>query len=146
MKSIVPMLAPLLAGCSGDGAGRPDAEVPPDAEWCPSSQALSGCNPVSQTGCAAGEKCTWQYHAEGYGQVACVPAGPIPLDGACDFVAPGPTGGYDDCAAGLFCGGGTCKSICMDAPDSCPLDTAQCVTYPGAFDCFGVGIGLCEPI
>jgi hypothetical protein len=79
----------------------------------------AGCNPLTQAGCRAGEKCTWLLDALMplyAGHVGCVPDGTAGAGDACAFGAPGDTG-YDNCAKGLVCGDhrggvGICKRIC----------------------------------
>jgi hypothetical protein len=142
MKNVIVLLV-LVAACGDDGGSSPiDASTEPDAILCGST-----CNPFSQTGCAADEKCTWQQITETEGVVACVPDGTVALGDVCTIMDPGETAGYDDCVGGTFCRG-VCKEICVDAPDSCPDMQAACAVYVGVFDgeCVDVTYGLCEPI
>lgn len=142
MKLFVLLLAATVAGCGGDGSSIVDAAAV-DGDEC---SLASGCNPISQTGCEADQKCTWQQVTETEGWIACVPDGTVALGDACTTMEPGETMGYDDCARGGYCRG-VCKEICTDAPDSCELQTSECVVYAGVFDeCVDVGTGLCEPI
>src|SRR5688500_6936904 len=70
-------------------AGRRDAAPPaPDASTVApdGSPEASACNPVTQQGCAEGEKCSWivaQVAPTFLGQTACVRDGNVPLGGAC---------------------------------------------------------------
>src|SRR5262244_3631108 len=57
------------------------------------------CNPLTQAGCAAGEKCTWLLDAlmpQYVGHIGCVPDGTANVGEACIYGAPGVTG-YDGC-------------------------------------------------
>lgn len=138
-------LALAVAACGDNSPVLIDADPSPDTDWCGSSLFLSACNPVSQTGCNPGQKCTWQTVNESTGRIACVPTGTVPEGGACTFLPPGETEGYDDCVGGHYCNGGVCQRICTDAPDSCPFATSACSTYPGLFeDCASVSTGVCD--
>jgi hypothetical protein len=130
----------LLAACGGgskthtivviDG-GSDDGGVPPT------------CNPLTQTGCNAGEKCTWiidQVMPMYVGHIGCEANGSVAVGGACMFGAPGATG-FDNCSKGSVCsafggtgGTGTCKQIC-DNQGGNPMCDAQhvCVTYSKLF-------------
>jgi hypothetical protein len=99
------------------------------------------CNPLTQAGCMAGEKCTWLLDAlmPAYvGHVGCAPDGTANAAESCMYGAPGASG-YDNCKKGLVCGnyrGGTgiCKTIC-DQQGGAPNcgTTHVCVTYSGLF-------------
>src|SRR5262245_5696731 len=119
------------------------------------------CNPVAQTGCKTGEKCTWIVDINGtmttneVGHIGCAPVGASPLaDGAActDAVAPSATStGYDNCIAGDLCISRKCKPICDPqtvaggAAGACKTDFA-CTTYAGVFDSAGPAVaGVCEP-
>jgi hypothetical protein len=103
--------------------------------------ALGQCNPLTQAGCAAGEKCTWLLDAlmpQYVGHIGCAPDGTAAVGDSCMYGAPGATG-YDACSKGSVCGnyrGGTgvCKQIC-DQQGGMPACDAQhvCVTYSGLF-------------
>jgi hypothetical protein len=77
------------------------------------------CNPLTQTGCASGEKCTWIVDAadatSSVGHIGCAPTGP--REDACTRNPPGLTG-YDDCVEGKYCAGpatggtGVCEALC----------------------------------
>ncbi|HEY5945047.1 MAG TPA: hypothetical protein VIV40_06120, partial [Kofleriaceae bacterium] len=99
------------------------------------------CNPLMQTGCAAGEKCTWLVDAitpQYVGHIGCAMDGTAAVGDACMYGMPGATG-YDNCAKGAVCGNyrggaGTCKQIC-DQQGGAPACDPQhvCVTYSGLF-------------
>ncbi len=100
-----------------------------------------GCNPLSpvgEQGCITGQKCTWvrvQDAPEVLGRLACVPDGSVALDGACVRGPTGETTGYDDCAAGGICIGGTCHDICGfdgSANAACGADF-HCTRYAQLF-------------
>jgi hypothetical protein len=106
--------------------------------------AMKVCDPLLQTDCPAGKKCTWLVDAQMpnfVGHIGCAPQGTVQLGGECTYGAPGETG-YDDCAGGLVCSGfkattgkGICKQICDQQggmPD-CGTE-GVCVVYADLFD------------
>jgi hypothetical protein len=109
------------------------------------------CNPMLQTGCMAGEKCTWVVDVAGpmqLGHVDCVPDGTVARGDNCNAAT---AGGADNCVAGNLCISGQCKPICDpqlvegSAAGACPINFA-CSLYEGFFESGGVAIaGVCEP-
>src|SRR5262245_33556835 len=95
----------FVAACGGgdDGAGPSDAPVridtatpadaPPtiDARQVDAPPVGGPCNILTQSGCAAGQKCTWIRASVSppLGQVGCAPAGTVATNAACSY---GPTG------------------------------------------------------
>jgi hypothetical protein len=157
----------VLAGCNslfgfddsklhlgdGDDGGEPDAahSLPPDAS--PDASLIDAapgiCDPIAQTGCGSGEKCTWIMidTATNAGQLGCVPNGNIPSAGACTRGPDGLSTGYDNCTGGNVCAGivdgtGTCEAACDLNPDSCAANTV-CVRYANLFDQAG-NMGACD--
>ncbi|MDB4952463.1 MAG: hypothetical protein JWO36_32 [Myxococcales bacterium] len=115
-----------------------------------SDSSVDACNVLAQTGCATNEKCSWIHDATTplpLGHVGCAPNGTVAVGAACMY---GPDGanGFDNCAGGLVCQGGTCKTICDPAGVSpnCPA-TFNCGTYEGLFGPAGqtVSAGVCDP-
>lgn len=108
------------------------------------------CEPVAQTGCSAGQKCsqvTLSAEPEPPLETRCVQAGTQAKFETCSHGDPGDSG-FDDCEAGLICFGGACQEICSADPDSCPAD-ATCQEGPGIFpDRPGTGLCLvqCDPL
>jgi hypothetical protein len=107
------------------------------------------CNPVTQQGCADGEKCSWltvQNDDSGYlGRTDCVPDGTVAIGGECMDGTPGEETGFDDCAAGGLCVAGSCSAICTAEPDSCGADFA-CSFYSDLFtDDPNENLGVCDP-
>ena len=119
------------------------------------------CNPLTQTGCDAGNMCTWIYDlvsADGtniLGHVGCAPDGDKAVAASCTRNAAGAQG-WDDCAKGGFCrvkrelvgpgGGGVCEAIC-DNNGGAPTcgSAAACVAYNGIFDVSGTNVaGVCD--
>jgi len=137
----------VAAGCGGDD--KPHVVLPDGAG------SATTCNPLTQAGCAAGEKCTWLLDAlmpQYVGHVGCVADGTGAAGDSCTFGAPGTTG-FDNCKKGLVCGnyrGGTdvCKTICDQAggmPDC--GSTHVCVTYSDLFstgDTTPAAAGVCD--
>jgi len=121
----------------------------------------STCNPLTQTGCDAGNMCTWIYDlvaADGtsiLGHVGCAPDGDKAVAASCTRNAAGAQG-WDDCAKGGFCrvkrelvgpgGVGVCEAIC-DNNGGAPTcgSAAACVAYNGIFDVSGTNVaGVCD--
>jgi hypothetical protein len=95
------------------------------------------CNPVAQTRCAAGEKCTAIQDRDptgsGFAQwhTGCVPDGMTPSGGDCLYPSPQRNGGADTCIAGYFCVGnslpyGRCANICD--PGAAPGQRGGCAS------------------
>jgi len=131
MRTLVTALVITVAACGGgsDKNGEPSV----------------ACNPVTQTGCGTGQKCTWVKidAASSLGKVACVADGSVAKAGSCQFGPDGETTGFDDCAAPGVCVGGKCEEICSLSPDSCPSDEA-CSRYSGVFDGSFPEVGACD--
>lgn len=90
------------------------------------------CDPLANSGCGPGEKCTWSRDEElgVEGRTTCVPDGAVAVGEPCETV--GEAGSYtDDCAGGAFCLG-ECATICNDADDMCP-DGTHCATFGRVF-------------
>jgi len=107
------------------------------------------CDPLMQTGCATGQKCTWIVDAttpQYVGHIGCAPvAADAGGDNAeCMFGMPGDTG-YDNCQAGFVCSSykprtdgswpaGFCKAICDHQGGAPTCDAAHvCVRYSQLF-------------
>ena len=106
------------------------------------------CNPLTQAGCAAGEKCSWIIDdaTADIGHIGCAPDGTVAVGGAC-MNAGGV--GPDDCVAGNVCVAGECKTICdpmaAAAASGCDAQHA-CSRYSGLFESGGViAYGACDP-
>lgn len=136
-------VVPVLVACSGGADTHVDvidSGVPDAFEACPRPRT-SPCNPLTQSGCAAAEKCTWIVNAvvpQYIGHVGCVPNGVADVGAPCAFGPPG-CDGYDGCKRGLVCsdyrgGAGVCKQICDQQGGQPTCDSAHtCVTYPRLF-------------
>src|SRR5207253_4188864 len=68
--------------------------VPPDA--------TQTCNVLTQTGCNAGQKCTWiiDQATPSVGHIGCAPNGSVATGGAC--LSTMPPNGYDNCVKGNY--------------------------------------------
>jgi hypothetical protein len=144
-KLALGVLLGAIAACGG--GGKPtliDAAV----------DAAVACNPVLQTGCAAGEKCTWIVDIDGgpttsdIGHIGCIANGTIAEGGACTDASMAAT---DGCVAGQQCVSGKCKPICDpqlvdgSAQGACP-NNFSCSVYAGVFETGGDPVaGVCEP-
>lgn len=127
----VPDAAAPDAGAVDAGSSDTGADAPP---------AL--CDPVAQTGCAPGEKCTAVLISDSpqVWQTRCAPAGTVPAGGAC--TAGVGVGEPDDCVAGTFCLDNSCELICDSnaAPAGC-----NCVAFAGLFE-DRTDVGVCQPV
>jgi hypothetical protein len=154
-------LVVFVVACGGGRSNVPDGGEPvpdaiePDAAplGCaatspPTSPATSQatCNPLTQTGCMSGEKCT-SIQVGATGRIGCTPDGTVQVGCACS----NGTGAaaYDDCVKGSACVGGTCETVCdpqaAAAASGCDAQHA-CNRYSGLFDAGGVAVaGLCDP-
>lgn len=133
----------LLAACGGGGGDGDDVDLIDANGDQPDMEQSAACNPVANTGCAAGEKCTWIDITDTLGTIGCAPDGTAGLGEACTTGAPGETTGYDTCQGGLYCLQGVCQEICTTAPDSCPT-TSACSRYSGLFEGADVETGVCD--
>ena len=126
----------LVPDAAGPDAAGPDA-APPDA-FVP-----LGCDPVGQTGCLAGEKCTSVVTQDAplTSSTECVVDGTVGLGGTCQRGEAGLTTGFDNCRAGLVCRFTTCQPLCSQTPDSCGVGS-NCVRLSGRFDDRN-GVGVC---
>ena len=124
----------------------PDAEAPdagiPDAE-IPDGEPPTGCDPVAQTGCGVGLKCTWVNIDDTSGVIDCVPNGSVVTAGECTMGPDGAATGFDNCLAGDYCIGGICQEICTVSPDSCAA-TSVCSRYSGVFEGAFPEMGACD--
>jgi hypothetical protein len=135
-------------------AASPDAAA---AAFCPEPAPEAGngfesCNPVTQGGCAADEKCSWLVvQLDPFlGRTDCVPDGTVAIGESCSEGDPGEATGYDDCAAGGLCMSGTCRAICDLTSDSC-CEGFACSSYTATFtddsqEDTGVCDATCDPV
>lgn len=141
----VALLVAGIAGCGGGGS-TPEPTV-----------VLTACNPVAQTGCSAGKKCTWirTSSSTSTGALGCAPAGTVDVGGTCQYGADGAMTGYDNCRGGQAClapmtsaAQGTCEKVCDSSNNlSCtPSSQWACETYSGYFANSGspASAGLCQ--
>jgi hypothetical protein len=138
-----------LVACGGDDDDGPmiDGDGGPPMDAGPTA----ACNPVNQTGCAAGERCTsvtYQVMPDLRRRTECVADGTVDEGGACTEGMPGADTGFDDCKAGLYCVNDVCTNICTQNDSATCPESFSCVTYEATFDDFGAdkSIGLCAPV
>jgi hypothetical protein len=140
----IAVLTAALACSKTDHAIHPIPDGPP-----PDGEILS-CNVLTQTGCAAGQKCTWVTDSTSppLGHIDCVPDGTVMVGSACTPGPVGPTTGYDNCKAGSYCESMVCKRICdpQGGTPTCPTNFA-CGVYSGLFSPVGqpAAAGVCDP-
>jgi hypothetical protein len=123
-KLILGAVFGLLAACGG--GGDDDVSLDPDANGGP--DAMAECNPVTNTGCGDGEKCTWVNITAELGRIGCVADGPQQTGQACEYGADGESTGFDNCAGGNICIGGVCEVTCDLSNDQC-ASGSQCSRY-----------------
>jgi len=100
----------LVAGCGGSGGngygvdggnGSSNDPMPPsvDGDIPMDEPVFPLCDPVIQSGCEPGEKCSYLVESREpfLARTTCVPDGNAQLDGSCQFGEPGPSTGFDDC-------------------------------------------------
>jgi hypothetical protein len=146
MKKLALGLLGLVAACGGGGGVKlVDSNVP------------MTCDPVLQTGCATGEKCTWIIDAnptaalDRIGHTGCAPVGTTADNAPCTFANADVNNGADTCIAGDFCIAGRCKPICnpdlvSGAGNGACADKFSCSLYRGVFLVGGNPTsGVCEP-
>jgi hypothetical protein len=137
-KLVMGVLFAGLATACGGGSNKPDAST---------IDAALSCNPLDQTGCEAGEKCTWVIDQDNprVGHIDCAPDGTVAANGACTYGPAGPMG-YDNCVAGTACSSGECKVLCdqNEVSPLCPADYS-CGLYENFFDQGGQTVaGVCD--
>ena len=131
-------LAALLMGLVACGGGDGPDIIIFDAQML--------CDPRTQTGCAAGEKCATRLLSDSLSEVACVPDGTVELDGACRYGEFGELG-FSDCKAGGECVNSTCKQVCdhQGGNPRCP-STHACGTYVNLLERNDQTVaGVCDP-
>jgi hypothetical protein len=132
----------LFAACGGGGEKK-------DIMLTDGGPDVMGvCSPLTQAGCAAGEKCAWIEDQEDppLGHIGCAPDGTIAVGGACTQGPAGPMG-YSNCAKGSECIAGTCKTICdhQGGAPMCDMNHA-CGRYEGLFESGDTTVaGVCDP-
>jgi len=158
-KLALALCAALLVACGSSSDNK--VHIVNDSGSGSGSDAT--CNPLAQTGCNTGEKCTWIYDlvsADGtniLGHVGCAPDGDKTAHTQCTRQPAGPQG-WDDCKAGTFCkakrelvgpgGTGVCEQVCdntgSNAAAGCATDSA-CVAYHNIFEVSSMNVaGVCD--
>jgi hypothetical protein len=155
MKKLVfcALSAMALAACGGGGGKKADADINVGGDDAgPTIDAGAVCNPATQAGCDAGEKCANLDVTDMLSQTTCVPDGDKTEGQACTVGEPGQTTGYDDCVAGYHCLYGQCAPVCVTTPDSCRTDGEgafegeYCTLFAGLYEGdIGVCIPACDP-
>lgn len=108
----------------------------------------AACDPLTQTGCEAGQKCGWVILQEEpfVGSIECVMDGTVAVGQACMYGAAG-AAGFSNCVKGSECVAGTCKSIC-DNNGGDPMCDANhaCSNYNNLFETSDMTVaGVCDP-
>lgn len=149
-KLVLGALFGLLAACGGGKSTVDSRIVVQDSTTVDAGDA---CNVLADTGCQATQKCTWIIDLwtgqSATGHVGCATAGTVALGGACKIGTGGmmPTGS-DDCAKGLYCNSGVCKTVC-DPNGGAPMcgENLACAQYNNSFSNEGEAAkaGVCDP-
>ncbi len=156
-RLIISALCAVAFGACGGGDDGDTGISLTDAGGAGGADADTGvCNPVTQAGCEAGEKCAQLVESADpfLARTACVPDGTVAEGQACTRGEAGAATGFDDCAAGYDCTNGVCTEICdVGPPDGCRADGEAfgegsfCTLYEGLFtDEIGVCVAGCNPI
>jgi len=141
-----------LLACGGGGDDDDDVVVI-DASVQQIDAAQTQCDPVTQEGCAEGQKCAELTVSAGppvLSRTDCVANGTVPLGGACTFGVPGDETGFDDCASapnqGAQCLDNVCRQICAtDAATPTCSDGFSCARIADLFTDLTPPPGVCNP-
>lgn len=121
--------------CDTNGVACPDAGACNSDCTC---MPAGACNPLTQTGCAAGKKCTWIQVSDTpdpVGTVGCTANGTVAAGAACTQGPVGADTGFDACQAGLVCIAGLCQDICGfdGSPAAACASGYNCIRYSNLF-------------
>jgi hypothetical protein len=139
-QAVAPLAEGSAAGAGGssgtDGAGGVP-EPPGGPGSCPSGD----CNYQSQAGCSEEQNCEPQITEAGSVEPRCQPVGSKQRGDSCQ---PG------ECARGLSCAGGTCRTLCCGGDWSVCADGETCrgtlfVHDADSGDDVPAGVGACLP-
>lgn len=135
------LIVAVFAGCGSNPSTCKDHIcLGPDAPMAPP------CDPVAQTNCAQGSRCTWIHDLSNQqGHIGCAPLASGLVGEPCQYL-PVEQGGDDDCGPGLICAGTEmrCAKICDPASPACP-SAQKCTTMSNLFVRDGSIIaGFCE--
>ena len=144
----------VLAGCDDRphaGWGECPTALGARPLFCPSPYDAGPpvqCDPLLQTNCNAGEKCSWIIDQDNppIAHIGCAPDGTIASGQQCSPPVAGPLG-FDACVKGSVCHEGTCEAIC-DHDGGLPACGAMqaCVPRAGLFEVGGTTVaGVCQP-
>lgn len=108
------------------------------------------CDPIVQTGCAAGEKCSVILPPESStadGVTECLPDGSIGAGEPCELVTREDGSRIDECAAPLVCGPErVCTPACQFGVRGSCGDEATCIAVNHYFEDVTAGrVGMCVP-
>src|ERR1051325_3514687 len=95
--AVAALFAGLLAACGGGGGNNP-IKIIDSGSGGSDAGSDSGCNVLTQMGCAADQKCTWVIDQSGppsVGHVGCAPDGTGTAGMACTYTMP--PNGADNC-------------------------------------------------
>jgi hypothetical protein len=133
-RNLTLMVIVLSTACGGGGKSTSDAQMVADSSKVTDAgtDAATGCDPATQAGCDAHQKCTWVTISlmPAVGNAACVPDGTAPIGAPCTQGPPGEATGYDDCVKGGICLNGSCVSLCTNSPnDTCGTGLVCCAPF-----------------
>lgn len=135
------LLVTALAGLVGSGCGSGDDAAGGDA-------GVAACDPLAQSGCAGGEKCSVVLPpGDGDGTTDCVADGSVAEGEPCQLIERDDGTRIDDCAGPLVCGPEkVCTPPCVFRERGSCGGEATCVSVNRYFeDVTGADVGLCVP-
>jgi len=141
-------LCAAFVACGGDDGGN--GFVFTDAGPTVDGGGGATCNPVSQQGCAEGEKCASVTVSESplIIQTLCVQDGTVAEGGECTTGAAGATTGFDNCQAFNECIFGVCRPVCAQqggtVAGTCQGE-AVCQRFNNLFEDVDGDVGICIP-
>lgn len=151
-------LVAAFAGLVACGSDKKPPVIDPPVDSPPG--VGDACNPLTQAGCEAGEKCAWivEQAMPRVGRIGCVPDGTVAIESACWLGSPpsdtppeagaAPQTGYSNCVKGSECVASVCKSICDDkgGDPKCDANNYSCSRYSGLFTSGTMTLaGVCDP-
>jgi len=104
----------------------------------PMTDAPVACDPITQAGCASGERCAYVPSTM---MRECVAGAGIAVGAACE---PPADGAAEACAAGARCIDGRCATLCLVAGDSRCASTEACVAYVEIVGADRDDVGACQ--
>ena len=147
MRLAITCLVIALGGCQyiidipDRELGTPD-DAGPGGDGGIDAGIVGECNPLDQTGCDAGERCTTA-RSDDTSTTVCTSEGTVGNGGSCTVDSQG----IDDCITGLVCDPtGSCQPICSVERGACSETPGPrtCQTFSSVFDDQSGLVGVCQ--